>query len=82
LSAFIVTVQLLPDVLLQPVHELKVLLPDVAGAVNVTDVPLLKVRVNWVEPLPCPFLSLGLTVIGTPLPGFVEATVNTRWGVT
>jgi hypothetical protein len=39
LSAFIVTVQLLPDVLLQPVQLLKFALPDVDGAVSVMLVP-------------------------------------------
>ena len=62
--------------LVQPAQELKVLPLAVAGAVNVTAVLLLYVRVNWVEPPPCPLLSLGLTVIDTPLAGLVEATDN------
>jgi hypothetical protein len=32
--------------------------------------------VNWVVPFPRSFLSLGLTVMATPLLGFEEATVN------
>jgi hypothetical protein len=65
-------------VLLHPVQELKVFPLAVAGAVNVNTVLLLYVRVNWVEPPPCPLLSLGLNVIDTPLVGFVEVTVKMR----
>jgi hypothetical protein len=60
----------------QPFHELKLLPPEVDGAVTVTDVPLLYARVNGVEPLPSPLLSFGDTVMEIPLAGFDEATVN------
>ena len=39
--AFIATVQVTVLELLHPVHEENVLLPEVAGAVSVTDVPAL-----------------------------------------
>jgi heme exporter protein D len=39
--AFSVTVQVTVVVVAHPVHEAKALLPDVAGAVSVTDVPAL-----------------------------------------
>jgi hypothetical protein len=68
-------------VLVQPVQELKLFPPDVDCAVKVTDVLLLYVRINWVDPLPCPLLSFGLTVIDTPLAGLVEDTVKVRVGV-
>lgn len=40
-SEFIVTLQVAPDVLVQPVHDLKLLPFAVGGAVKVTDVLLL-----------------------------------------
>src|SRR5205807_217714 len=46
------------------------------GAVNVTVVLRLYVRVNWVVPLPEPLLSAGLTTIFTPLFGLIDATVR------
>jgi hypothetical protein len=61
----------------QPVQEEKVLLPDVEGAVSVTDEPELYVRVKLVIPLLAPLLSAGATVIATPLAGVLESTANT-----
>src|ERR1041385_4670382 len=75
------TVQLvagLPDVRSHPVQFENVLAPDVAGAVSVTAVLLLNVRVNWLDPAPWLFTSLGLTPMLTPLAGFVVATVRTE----
>jgi hypothetical protein len=40
------------DVASHPLQLLNVLAPDVAGAVSVTDVLLLNVLVNWLDPAP------------------------------
>src|ERR1043166_5104053 len=69
---------MLTDVASQPVQLLKVFPPADVGAVRVTDVPLLKVRVDWLDPAPWLLLSLGVTAIFTPLAGFVVATVRTE----
>src|ERR1043166_3113137 len=69
---------MLTDVASQPVQLLKVFPPADVGAVRVTDVPLLKVRVNWLDPAPWLLLSLGLTPTFTPLAGFVVAIVSTE----
>jgi hypothetical protein len=69
-------VRVLVDV--QPVHEEKVLPPELAGAVKVTVVPELYVRVKLVEPLAALLLSAGETVMATPLAGSTESTVRTE----
>ena len=74
--AFIVTVQAVPDTLSQPVQKEKLWPPAVGAADKVTTLPLLYMSVNRVVPLLLPPLSVGLTVIATPLPGLVEATVR------
>jgi hypothetical protein len=53
------------------------LLPEVAGAVSVTVVPELYVRVKLVVPFAAPLLSAGETVMATPLAGLVESIVRT-----
>jgi hypothetical protein len=75
--AFIVTLQVTVVAVVQPDHETKLLTPDATGAVNVTDVPALYVRVKLADPLPDPLLSAGVTVIATPLAGLTEFTVRT-----
>jgi len=57
-----------------PVHPDKLFLPEAAGVVRVTVVPAAKVRVKLVVPLLAPLLSVGVTVIATPLDGLVELT--------
>ena len=76
--AFIVTVHTVPDVESHPVQLEKLLPPEVDGAVRLTEVPSLYVRVNGVVPLPALLMSVGLTAICAPLAGFVEFTVSTR----
>jgi hypothetical protein len=71
-----VQVTVLADV--HPVHEEKVLLPDEAGAVSVTEVPELYVRVKLVLPFVALLLSAGETVMATPLAGLVEFTVSVK----
>ena len=61
----------------QPVHEEKMLAPEVAGAVRVTAVPALYVREKLVDPLAALLLSAGETVMATPLAGLAEFTVRT-----
>jgi hypothetical protein len=62
---------------LHPVHEEKVLLPAVAGALRRTVAPAVWVPVKLVVPV-LTTLLLGLpTVMTTPLAGLVEFTVNT-----
>ena len=51
-AEFIVTLQVAPDVLVQPVHELKTWPLALDGAVKVIDVLLLYMRINGVVPLP------------------------------
>jgi hypothetical protein len=75
--ALIDTVQVTVVEEAHPLHEAKVLLPEVAGAVSVTDVPALYVRVKLVLPLVALLLSAGVTVTATPLAGLVEFTVRT-----
>jgi hypothetical protein len=75
--AVIDTVQVTVLAEVQPVHEEKVLLPEVEGAVKVTEVPELYVRVKLVVPLAALLLSAGETVMATPLAGLVESTVRT-----
>jgi hypothetical protein len=75
--AVIDTVQVTVLAEVQPVHEEKVLLPEVAGAVSVTVVPELYVRVKLDVPFPALLLSAGETVMATPLAGLVESTVRT-----
>ena len=76
-----VTVQVTVLALAQPVHEVNVLLPEVVGAVSVTEVPDLYVRVKLVVPLLALLLSAGETPIATPLAGSAEFTVSTNVGV-
>ena len=75
--AVIDTVQVTVLAEVQPVHEEKVLLPEVAGAVSVTVVPELYIRVKLVVPFAALLLSAGETAIVTPLAGSVESTVST-----
>jgi hypothetical protein len=72
-----VTVHVVVVALVQPVQELNLLLDAVLGAVSVTEVPELYVRVKLVEPFPALLLSLGDTVMATALFGFEEFTVST-----
>jgi hypothetical protein len=74
--AVIATVQVTVLLLVQPVHEEKLLPPEVAGAVSVTDVPELYVSVKLVVPVVLPPLSAGEAPIATPLTGLVEFTVK------
>jgi hypothetical protein len=48
-----------------------------SGALNVTTVPELYVRVKGVEPVPALLLSFGDTLMEMPLEGPAESTVNT-----
>jgi hypothetical protein len=70
------TVQISCEVELHPLQLAKVFVPDVAGAVSVTLVPLLYVRVKLLLPAALPLLSTGETPIATPLAGLVELTVS------
>jgi hypothetical protein len=72
-----VTLQVTALTVVHPLQEEKVLVPMDVGAVSVTAVPALYVRVKLVEPLPAPLLSLGVTVMATPLAGVAELTVST-----
>jgi hypothetical protein len=74
--AFKVTLQVTVLAVVHPLQEVNVLLPDVAGAVSVTAVPELYVRVKLVLPLAALLLSAGVTPIATPLAGLAEATVS------
>jgi hypothetical protein len=71
-----VTAHVMPLVEAQPVQEENVFAPEVAGAVSVTLVPELYVRVKLVLPEVLPLLSAGLTPIATPVEGFMEFTVS------
>jgi hypothetical protein len=66
----------MPLLLVHPLHETKLSIPDVAGAVSVTATPELYVRTKLVLPLPAPLMSAGLTWIATPLLGLTEFTVS------
>jgi hypothetical protein len=70
------TVQVAPVVEVHPTQEEKVFVPDMTGAVNVTLVPLLYVRVKLLLPAALPLSSTGETPIATPLAGLVEFTVR------
>jgi len=70
------TLPLVPAGMVQPVQLLKLLPPAVDGAVRVTFALALYVRVNGVIPELTPLLSPGVTVIETPVAGFVELTVK------
>jgi hypothetical protein len=70
------TVQMVPVVEVHPAQEEKVFVPEVAGAVSVTLVPLLYVRVKLLLPAALPLSSTGETPIATPLAGLVEFTVS------
>ena len=74
-----VTVQVVVLTLVHPLQEENGFPPvvAVAGAVSVTEVPELYVRVKPVEPLPTLLASLGEAVMVTPLEGLVEFTVST-----
>jgi hypothetical protein len=76
--ASISTVQVAPAAVVHPVHAENTVpfVPDAFGAVIVTDVPWLYVRVKLVLPLPVALLSAGATVIATPLAGSTELTVS------
>ena len=74
--ALSVTLHVAVVVEVHPDQEEKVLEPAVAGAVSVTAAPALYVRVKLVEPLLALLLSLGVTVIATPLVGLAELTVS------
>jgi hypothetical protein len=73
----IVTLQVTVVDVHPPLQETNVLPPALAGAVRVTDVPELYVRVKLVLPLAAPLLSAGETVMVAPLAGVVESTVST-----
>jgi hypothetical protein len=75
--AFIVTLQVTVLAVVHPLHEEKLLTPEVAGAVRVTDDPELYESVKLVFPLVVPLLSAGETVMATPLAGLTEFTVST-----
>jgi hypothetical protein len=70
------TVQVVPLALVQPVQEENVFVPEVAGAVSVTVAPESYVRVNEVLPDVLPFTSAGETPIATPLAGVAESIVS------
>jgi len=74
--AFSATVKVTVLAAVQPVHELNVLLLDVAGAVNVTDVPALQVSVELVVSEVVLLLSARATPIATPLAGLVEFKIS------
>jgi hypothetical protein len=71
-----VTLQVVPVVVVQPVHEENVFVPDVAGAVRIIAVPELYMRLKPVVPPVLLLLSAGEAEIDTPLEGFVEATLR------
>jgi hypothetical protein len=73
----IVTVQVSVLALVHPLHEANGFPLAVVGAVRVTLVPESYVRVKVVVPVPASLMSLGETVIVTPLEGLVEFTVST-----
>jgi hypothetical protein len=73
----IVTLQVSALALVHPLHEEKAFPFAVAGAARVTAVPESYVRVKLVVPSPALLLSMGETVIDTPLEGLVEFTVST-----
>ena len=70
------TVQMVAVELVHPFHVLKMLPSEVAGAVSVTVVPVLYVRVKLVVPPDALLLSTGETAIAAPFEGFVEFTVR------
>jgi hypothetical protein len=74
--ALMVTWQATVAVAVHPAQEAKVLLPAAAGAVIVTAVPALYVRVKIALPFVAPLLSAGKTLIPTPVAGFTEFTVR------
>jgi hypothetical protein len=63
--------------LVHPDQEEKLFPLAVVGAVRVTAVPEAYVRVKLVLPFPLLLMSLGETVMATPLEGLVESTVRT-----
>ena len=71
-----VTVQFAPEVEVHPDHEENALPPAVAGAVSVTEVPLLYVSAKPVLPPLRLWLSAGEAEIGTPEAGLAEFTVS------
>jgi hypothetical protein len=69
-----VTLHVVPEVDVHPVHPLKLLLPALAGATKFSDVPELSATVNGVVPV-ASTLFKGLPYpICTPSAGFVLAT--------
>jgi hypothetical protein len=74
--ALIVTLQVTVLAVVQPLQDEKTLVPEVAGAVSVTAVPELYVRVKLVLPLPSELLSAVETTMATPLAGVAELTVR------
>ena len=76
--ALIVTWQTAVAAVVHPAHEEKVLLPAFAGAVTVTTVPELYVRVKVALPFVAPLLSAGETVMLTPVAGLTEFTVRVK----
>ena len=74
--AFMVMLHVTVVALVQPDHEPNVFAPAVVGAVTVTAVPALYVRVSVAVPLPCPLLSAGLTAMLTPDVGLLVFTVR------
>jgi hypothetical protein len=70
------TVQVRPLTESHPDQLLKLFPAAVEGAVTPICVPSLKTSDSGEFPLAIPLLSAGLTVIGTPDAGFVEATVR------
>jgi hypothetical protein len=75
--ALIVTLQVTVLALVHPDQEEKLFPLVVVGAVRVTAVPEAYVRVKLVLPFPLLLMSLGETVMATPLEGLVESTVRT-----
>jgi hypothetical protein len=71
-----VTLQIVPVVVVHPVHEEKVSVPEVEGAVRLIAVPELYVRLKLVVPPVLLLLSAGEAEIATPLDGFVESTLR------
>jgi hypothetical protein len=65
-----------PLVDVHPVHDPKTLDPAIEGAVRLTLVPLLYIRVKLVLPELLPLLSTTETPMPTPLAGLVELTVK------
>jgi hypothetical protein len=76
-SAFKITVQVVPLDEEHPDQDENLFAPAVFAAVSVTVVPALYVRLSAVAPLDAPLLSEGLTVMATPFAGLVESTVRT-----